>query len=231
MKRAAVLLLLAFSAIAVPAHADSDIFLLGFSGYDYESPNTDPGTYLAIGEGYKALGFVTSFGTYLAPYVDIITNQYTYSYYDLTVQTRDYYPEFDYLEVGFANPGRGRFYEDDLATGTHANYGVNPPNATAPPTFIDGTVCLGGHIDFLVLSYDFGAEQGAFSGNISFDEGTLLGHIPVAQRDGWILSGLAGGMNPSIPGGYNHQIDGECRIPGPVPATHRTWGALKALYR
>jgi hypothetical protein len=231
MKRAALLLLLTLSVIAVPAFAQSDVFLLGFAGYDYESPNPVPGpdgNYLNVGEGYRALGFVTSFGTYLAPYVDIVANQYTYHYYDLTVQDYAYYPDFSYLEVGFASPGRGRFYEDNS---TSAVYGVNPPNATAPSTFIDGTVILGGHIDALVLNYDFAANQGGFTGNISYDEGSLLAQIPAAQRDGWILTGLAGRPNPSIPTGYDHQISGECRIPGPVPATHRTWGALKALYR
>jgi hypothetical protein len=233
MKCAALLLLLAFSMIAVPALADSDVFLLGFAGYDYESPNLYPGPdssfYLNVGEGYRALGFVTDFGAYLAPYVNTTANEYTYHYYDLTVQ--DYYFDGSYLEVMFANPGRGRFYEDSKTTGTAALYGVNPPNLTAPSTFIDGTVFLGGHIEFLVLSYDFGAKQGGFTGNIHFDEGTLLGQIPVAQRDGWTLSGLAGRPNPSIPDGYDHQISGECRIPGPVPAAHKTWGALKALYR
>jgi len=231
MKRAALLLLVALSVIAVPALADSDVFLLGFAGYDYESPNPVPGSddnYLMIGEGYKALGGVTSFGDYLAPYVNTTANQYTYHYFDLTVLSHDYYPDIRYLEVGFANLGRGRFYEDNSTT---AVFGVNPPNATSPSTFIDGTLILGGQIDFLVLSYDFEANQGGFSGNISFDEGSLLAQIPEAQRAGWTLSGLAGRPNPSIPNGYDHQISGQCLIPGPTPASHRTWGALKALYR
>jgi len=228
MKRA-VLLLFALTVFAAPALAQTDVFLLGFAGYDYENPNPNPGTYLAIGEGYKALGFVTSFGTYLAPHVDIVANEYTYHYYDLTVQ--DYFYEDGYTEVMFANPGRGRFYEDAKTGGTQALYGVYPPNATAPSTFTDGMVILGGRIEFLQLSYDEVANQGGFTGNIGFDEGTLLSQIPVGQRDGWTLSGLAGRPNPTIPNGYDHQISGECRIPGPVSAAHRTWGAIKALYR
>jgi hypothetical protein len=229
MKRLALLLLLALSVIAMPVYAGSDVFLLGFAGYDYESPNTDPGVYLSVGEGYRTLGFVTSFGDYLAPYVNSTTNEYTYYYYDLAVQ--DYYFDGDYLEVVFANPGRGRFYEDSRTTGTPAVYGIAPPNGTAPSTFTDGTLILGGQIEFLVLSYDYVANQGGFTGNLRLDEGTLLGQIPLAQRDGWTLAGLAGRPNPSVPVGYDHQISGECRIPGPVPAAHRTWGALKALYR
>ena len=233
MKRAVLLLLLALCMTAVPAFAQSDIFLLGFAGYDYENPNSNPGPgpafYLTPGEGYKALGFTTAFGSYLAPFVNTTANEYTYHYYDLTVQ--DYFFDGSFLEVVFANSGRGRFYEDSRVSGSPALYGSNPPNLTAPSTFIDGTLILGGRIDYLVLDYDFTANQGGFTGNISFDEGTLLTQIPVAQRDGWTLSGLAGRPNPSIPDGYDHQISGECRIPGPVPATHKTWGAIKALYR
>jgi len=231
MKRVTFLLFLALSVIAVPAFAESDVFLLGFAGFDYESPNSNPGTYLAIGEGYNTLGFVTMFGTYLAPYVNEATNEYTYRYYDLTVDT--YLYEEGSLMVTFVNPGRGRFFEDSKATGTAALYGINPPNATAPAKFIDGTLILGGRIDELVLWYDFNPEapQGGFVGKLTLDEGTLLSQIPPAQRGGWTLAGLAGRPNPSVPVGYDHQISGECRIPGSVPATHQTWGALKALYR
>jgi len=227
MKRAALLLLFALSVITVPALAD-DIHLLGFTGYDYESPNSVPGTYLAVGEGYTTLGFLTDFGAYLEPYVNITLNEYTYRYYDLTVVDQ-YDDGFFFWAV--LSPGRGRFFEDSKSAGTAAIYGVNPPNATAPPTFIDGTLILGGQITNLELTYDYIANQGSFIGNIDLDEGTLLGQIPVDQRNGWTLAGLAGPPNPAVPDGYDHQISGECRIPGPTPASHRTWGALKALYR
>jgi len=234
MKRFALLLFFTLSVIAAPALAAPDVFLLGFTGYDYESPNPYPGTYLAVGEGYSTLGFVTSFGTYLAASVNNTTNQYTYHYYDLAVQ--GYYFDGDYLEVAFASGGRGRFFEDSRTTGSPALYDVDPPagtppNPTAPSTFIDGTLILGGQLDNLILTYDYIAEQGGFVGNIRLDEGALLSQIPLAQRDGWTLAGLAGQPNPSVPDGYDHQISGECSIPGSVPVTHQTWGALKALYR
>ena len=229
MKRLMLLLFLTLSVIAVPAFAE-DVFLLGFTGYDYESPNPNPGTYLAIGEGYTTLGYVTAFGTHLAPYVNNTTNEYTYRYYDLTVA--DYFFDGTNLQVAFANPGRGRYFADNRTTGTAAQYGINPPNGTAPSNFIDGTLILGGRIDNLFLEYRFTAEpQGSFIGNLTLDEGTLLGQIPPDQRAGWTLSGLAGRPGPAVPIGYDHQISGEVRIPGSTPATHRTWGSLKALYR
>jgi hypothetical protein len=235
MKRTTLLLFLALSVIAVPAFAQTDVFLLGFGGYDYESPNNVPGPdssfYLNVGEGYNTLGFVTSFGGYLAPYVNTTANEYTYHYYNLTVAT--YFFESPSFAVTFVDPGRGRFFEDSKATGTAAIYGIAPPNATAPSKFIDGNLILGGRIDELVVWYDYNpyTPQGGFVGKITLDEGALLDKIPPTQRAGWTLAGLAGRPSASVPAGYDHQINGECRIPGSVPATHRTWGALKALYR
>ena len=41
----------------------------------------------------------------------------------------------------------------------------------------------------------------------------------------------AGRPNGTVPVGYDNQLSGECRIPDATPTTHRTWGAVKALYR
>ena len=79
--------------------------------------------------------------------------------------------------------------------------------------------------------------QGDFGGYMDLDEGTDLIYIPVSQLNGWILGGLSGSHplsgppNPSIPAGYDHQVTGQCRRPTATPTTHKTWGAIKALYR
>jgi hypothetical protein len=83
----------------------------------------------------------------------------------------------------------------------------------------------------MVLVYNFTTNQGSFSGNMTLDGGPDLIYVPPSQRAGWVLGGLLGPPNPTIPTGYDHQVDGECRIPDKTPASHRTWGALKALYR
>lgn len=231
MKRKALLLFCALSlALAAPAMADGgDELLFGFNGFDYEHPNINPAVYMDIGEGYKALGFVTSVGPLLDPWVDTGLNEYTIHVYDLFVVSRFQFG--GYLSVTFANNGRSRYYEDPLAGGTAATYGTFPPNATAPSTFIDGTMKLGGRIDNFVLVYNFGTGQGNFSGDMTLDEGPDLVYVPPAQHAGWILGGLAGQPNPTVPAGYDHQISGECRIPGKTPTTHKTWGAVKSLYR
>lgn len=232
MKRKALLLICALVsslALAAPAFAsDPDILLIGFTGFDYQDPNPS-GTYLDVGEGYKVVGFLTSAGPLIAPWIDTSTYEYTFHTYDLTVTSRFFSAPF--LTVVFGNNGRGRYYADDYSAGgfTAATYGTNPPNATSPSTFIDGSMRLGGDIDNFVLVYNYGTNSGNFSGDMTLDEGPDLIYIPSGQRGGWTLAGLA--TNPTVPAGYDHQVDGECRIPGKSPATHKTWGAVKALYR
>ena len=228
MKRKALLLIFtAALAFSVPAKA-ADVFLLGFSGFDYESPNPNGSVYLAVGEGYKAVGFVTSFGPLLDTYVDTGANEYTFYMFNLTVTGSSFVGGV--LEVTFS-PGRGRYYEDPRSSGTPAVYGSGPPNATSPSTFIDGSVAIGGSIVNMVLAYDFGANQGDFVGQMNLDEGSDLTYVPSGQRNGWHLGGLVGRPNTIIPAGYDNQIQGECRLPDATPTTTKTWGSLKALYR
>lgn len=235
MKRLALLLLcLATLAVGAPAaHATGEeVLLFGFTGFDYEDPDTSPGTYLAVGEGYKVVGFVTSVGPWLDPWVDQSVNEYTVHMYDLTVNANYFFPPF--LTVTFDNGGRGRYYEDDIASGTNATYGTNPPNATSPSTFIDGAMQIGGRIDYFVLTYDFSINDGNFSGEMTLDEGPDLTYVPPGSYTGWTLGGINNhglGGNPTVPAGYDHQVEGECRKPGKTPASHTTWGSVKKLYR
>jgi len=230
MKRVALLILLGMTVIAAPVFAVDDVQLLGFTGYDYEYPNPVPGTYLAIGEGYNNLGFVTEFTNPLfTGHVNPTLNEYTYFYSGLTVDSYDY--SNDFLFVTFAPGGRGRFYEDSKSAGTSAVYGINPPNATAPATFTDGTVILGGAITDMYLWYDYVGNTGAFNAGFSLDEGSLLYLIPEAGRNGWTIAGLAGRPNPAVPDGYDHQTNGEVWIPGVVSVRSTSWGTLKSLYR
>jgi hypothetical protein len=229
MKRKALLLI--FSAtLALAGAARADVFLLGFTGFDYEDPNSNPATYLDLGEGYKVVGFVDNpVGPLLDPWVDFSVNQYTIHINQLTVNSRTAFGTF--LSVGFSNGGRGSYYADPLSGGTPATYGINPPNATAPSTFIDGALQLTGSIDNFVLTFDFSTNQGNFSGNMTQDGGPDLIYIPASQRSGWVLGGLAGRPNNTVPAGYGNQVSGECRIPNATPTTHKTWGAVKSLYR
>lgn len=227
MKRKA--LLLVFTAVmALAPAARANEFLLGFTGFDYQFPNTNPGVYYDLGEGYNLVGFVTSVGPLLDPYVDTSVNEYTFNINNLFAVSRTAFGSF--LVVNFSNNGRGTYYADPLSGGTPGTYGVNPPNATSPSTFTDGSMRLTGDIDNFVLTYDFSTNQGNFSGNMTQDGGPDLIYIPPGQRSGWTLGGLAGRPNGTIPTGYDNQVSGECQIVE-TPTTHKSWGAVKSLYR
>jgi len=228
MKPAALLLLFA-SVLAFATPAAADQLLFSFTGFDYQDPNFSS-TYLDLGEGYKVVGFMTSAGPLLSPYVDFSSYEYTFYLRDLSVIARFF--AFPNLTVQFANNGRASYYQDNFPPGgTAATYGINPPNATAPSTFIDGTERITGRVDNFVLVYNYNTNQGSFGGNMTIDGGADLIYVPPSQRPGWTLGGLLGQPNPSIPQGYDHQVDGECDIPDAVPVVNKTWGALKALYR
>jgi hypothetical protein len=229
MKPARLLLLFAFLlAFARPAAADELLF--SFTGFDYQDPNFS-GTYLDLGEGYRVVGFMTSAGPLLNPNVDFSSYEYTFYLRNLSVNGRFF--TFPNLTVTFANNGRASYYQDDFpgGGGTAGTYGTNPPNATAPSTFIDGSERITGDVDNFVLVYNFSTNQGSFAGNMTIDGGADLTYVPVAQRAGWTLGGLLGPPNATIPAGYDHQVDGECRIPDATPVVSKTWGAIKALYR
>lgn len=233
MRKLQVALLAAVLAGASPARAD--IFLLSFTGFDYEDANSAPAAYLAVAEGYRQVGFITSVGPLLTTYYDPDENEYTYYLFNLTVATNTFDAPAQFLSISFDDNARARYYQDgklgcgSCVVGTAAAYGVNPPNATAPSTFTDGTLILGGDVDQGFLYFDYSVNQGGFSGKMTQDEGSFLTYIPAGERTGWTLSGLLGRPNAIIPDGYVNQVAGECRIVA-TPVHHRTWGAIKALY-
>lgn len=224
-------------ALAVPASADQ--FLLGFNGFDYHVAALGSTHYLDVNDQYFSLGYVTSVDPgLLGAYVDFGVNEYTYYMFNLKVASVAFW-DGNFVDAVFsnANGGRTRYYEDPISGGTHGVYGTSPPNVTAPSTFTNGNVALGGKTYNFEVTYDISLGQGDFGGNMDLDEGVDLIYIPVSQQNGWILGGLsgshslAGPPNPSIPAGYDHQVTGQCRRPNATPSTHKTWGAIKALYR
>ncbi|MEO5987652.1 MAG: hypothetical protein ABIU54_02025 [Candidatus Eisenbacteria bacterium] len=142
MKRRAVLLIMVTTcALATVAKADN-ITLLGFTGFDYVQalPTSSGPGFLHTGDDYHAVGFVTSWHSMMSGAVTPATEEYTF-YLDGATATSSTYVD-DVLEVTFSNNAAFTVYEDSRASGTPASYGVNPPNPTAPPTFVDGINAL-----------------------------------------------------------------------------------------
>jgi hypothetical protein len=112
------------------------------------------------------------------------------------------------------------------------SYGINPPNATVPSTFTDGTLFLGGILTSFILFYDTSTGSGAYEGNIIFNAGSALSTVTGIQGDGFtfgaVLDTQATGGN--VPEGYDFQIDGVIEVTIIVAVEKTTWGQVKSLY-
>ena len=214
------------AVLALPARAHADQFLADFRGFDYEDPNNTPG-FGSVGDGYNSVGFVIEVNPSLLTINDV-ANEYTYRFRNLTATASESAPPFLFV---FYTPGDFDMYEDDRSSGTPGTYGVNPPNGTSPSSFSDGLNILGGTVTNFVLTLDLSSGTGSFNGDIAFNRGTQSGSIPPAQLNGWTFAGLTSGGGTGTPDGYQHQVDGEIRVPDPTPATPKTWGQVKSTYR
>ncbi len=213
------------STAAIPA-AHAQQLLFDYVGFDYEFPVVDPSTFGAIGNGYVTLGEVP---VVASPLVSDQTNfEYTYVLTGLTATARFVSPPF--VVINYSGPGTLTLYEDSRSTGTHFDYGANPPNGTAPPTFTDGTAILVGDITNFRYVLNTATGSGSFDANFEAVGGTQLGNVPSSQRKGWTFSGVTSNTI-TIPPGYAHQVDGQTMVPEPTAAHPVSWGAIKRKYR
>jgi hypothetical protein len=228
MKRVLLLLLLLPAlVVAPPASAQTEELLCDFSGYDYEDPDVDPSEFGAAGDYYNMFGFVTSVNpTYIT--ADYANNEYTIEFWNLwSAGYFDFYP-FRFITYTTGTVG---LYEDPLVGGTPGIFGINPPNATAPANFLDGTLILGGDVDNFGLTLDLSNGTGSFTGDVIFNAGTQVGNIPPATTRVYTFAGLTSNPTAEVPEGYVHQVTGEIKIELPVQNENTSWGRMKALYR
>ena len=212
------------STAAIPA-AHSQQLLFDYVGFDYEYPKVDT-TFGGIGNGYVTLGEVP---VVAAPLVSDQTNdQYTYVLTGLTATSR--FVSGSFVVVDYSGPGTLTLYEDSRSTGTPFDYGVNPPNGTAPPSFTDGTAILVGAITNFRYVLNTATGSGSFDANFAAAGGTQLGNIPPGQRNGWTFAGTTTNTI-TIPLGYAHQVDGQTMIPEPTAGRPVSWGQIKRKYR
>lgn len=205
--------------ILVAVAAWANVYLLDFNGYDYWWPSNC----------YNALGDVTDFNPdYLS--LDFSTNEYTISLQQICVTSVDS-TSFPGMKIFYLEGGTLDIYGDDLVTGTHRDYGTNPPNATAPSTFEDGQLILGGDFSQMTVTWNMMTGEGSLEGVLTFNRGAQLDSIPEAQRDGWTLAALrVTGSEIPTPEGYFWQIDGQVYISDPIPVENSSWGQIKQQY-
>jgi hypothetical protein len=113
------------------------------------------------------------------------------------------------------------------------DYGVNPANATAPSTFVDGALFLGGTFSSFFLFLDTTTGSGAYEGNVAFTSGSGLATLNQIQANGYtfggVLNSAAAGGN--VPAGYDLQVDGTIEVEVIVGVEQKSWGAVKRLYQ
>lgn len=204
------------AALAMPAGAQyADIDYLGYSWEDGGFPPSNPGDVLEL---VVAADFCDPvFG------VDLMMTELTFYAYGM-VSTGEFDMGGGITMIAYT----GGTLEIWMDPAKNADFGINPPNATVPSTFTDGTLFFeGAFTDFaLFLAAD---GSGSFEGNLDGLDGMILSQVCAGCAYTW-----GGAFTPQsgafVPEGYDLQIDGVFEIDISVPETEATWGSVKALY-
>jgi len=188
------------------------------------------------GGEFKLVGIVSMFG----PPLDFLnaadpTKEYTFYVHNLISLGTVAYPgppgKFFY-QTHYSG-GTIELYED--TTPEPASFDANPPNATVPANFIDGTLLLSGSFTgFIVESNNFTAfNTGSLEGDILWSGGSLIGSLGGGGGEpcpGLFLGGTTW-YPPVIPTGYIYRHDGKIDLQCPTASRPSTWGRVKTLYR
>jgi hypothetical protein len=110
--------------------------------------------------------------------------------------------------------------------GTAPTYGINPPNATAPSTFIDGiSTYLTGYFTDFTVTFNTATSSGSFSGTLNFTGGDVFPLLSAVE--GWTFGANVAGVSPE---GYDLQVNGDVYL-AIVSVEDQSWGGIKNLYR
>ena len=208
---------------AVPASA---VQLVDFSGYDYTFP-VGGGDFTAPNNYYEALGQIqTANGAYLT--TDFVNNQYTFYMLSDFIATADtiggLFGQYTYGPNTFIG-----LYEDPIGGGTPYDYGTNPQNASAPATFVDGALILGGLSPNLTITVNLSTLNGSLAGTINWNAGSQLANLGDCTSSDFAVLGAG---DPGVPVGYVWDIDGEVSLICATTATENaSWGEVKELFR
>ena len=123
----------------------------------------------------------------------------------------------------------------------NAAFGTNPPNATVPSTFVDGSLFLAGTVPTFTTTvtrlnatgaYVNGNGDGGDPPNGLWTGGSALALVsaggnpcPFRLTGGWDMRPV------DVLQGYVSQFDGKIDLNCPTPALPSTWGKIKSSYR
>jgi hypothetical protein len=131
---------------------------------------------------------------------------------------------FGTTHVASFSGGLFTIYVDFLPS--NAQYGINPPNATAPSTFNDGiSVYLDGYFTGFTTTFNTATHAGSFNGQLNFTGGDVYPLLTATQ--GWTFGANIAGISPT---GYDLEMNGDVYLQV-VAVEPQSWGGIKSLYR
>ena len=211
------------AALLMAGSAQADVALIDYQGYSYETGGFPPS---AAGDALTIVGIVDDLDTRFG--VDLQTTEITVVASGLVSDGQ--------VDIGGGiwsivyTGGALNLYEDP--TPDH-DYGVNPPNGTAPSTFSNGTLFLGGTFDSFLLYFDTATGTGGYEGYLTFALGSGLAALSQISALGYtfggVLTSAAAGGN--VPTGYDLQVDGVLQVGPFVAVQPMSWGAVKEMFR
>ena len=110
---------------------------------------------------------------------------------------------------------------------SNAVYGINPPNATAPSTFVDGfAVYLEGHFTDFTMTLNTATGAGSMFGALTFTGGNAYPQL--TNPDGWSVGAT---LTRTAPTGWDTDVNATLFVAGPLAVDTASWSSIKTLYR
>ncbi|MFH1279074.1 MAG: hypothetical protein ABIK65_11940 [Candidatus Eisenbacteria bacterium] len=217
------------SLVAVPAFAVQGLIMdWAPDSYGWE---TDYNSVTHMSAAGSQLTVVGKIDVFYDPFLDLDPNttEYTFIFKDLI--------SLGSMDLGgiILTSYAGGLFEIWEDPSNNADFGENPPNATSPSTFTDGTLVMEGFLaGFELLGF---VGPGGFSATYSADfeftgpvGGELYGRVEGCY-------GTTGGgwtdNTALVPLGYDFVVDGhltvdDCR---PTSTESSNWGSIKGMFR
>jgi len=112
---------------------------------------------------------------------------------------------------------------------TPADYGIDPPNATAPSSFWDGEVLLHGVFTNFYMVYYPTLHVGNFETHMTWTGGTQFWNLIYDPMCTW-TAGVIDPASAPVPQGYELKASMHYHQPS-MDAEQSSWGQVKNLYR
>jgi hypothetical protein len=215
MKKVTVLALVLLFAVAGSALAVTEQ-ILHMSGEAWEDGAFPPSN---AGDVFQAVGLLNDIEQPLI--WDTSTYSYTWYARDLVSVGESV---FGTTHIADYSGGLLTIYVDWLPS--NADYGINPPNGTAPSTFQDGiSTYLDGFFTAFTMTFNSATASGQFTGQLTFTGGDVFPLLNATE--GWTFGANIAGVSPE---GYDLELNGNVSL-WVVAVEDESWGGIKSLYR